>query len=71
MIRMYFMEKTLYFDRPTQVAFCDEEGTWKFGIAYCGEIICGCCGAVIPLNLFKEGQVEELRWQDISTAIAE
>ena len=60
----------LFFEAPTQVNFYDN-GKYHGGIAYQDKIICGCCGAVIPLNLFKEGEVEELRWQDISTAIAE
>ena len=44
------MEKIKYFDKPTQIAFCDEEGTWQFGIAYCGEIICSCCGSVFDIE---------------------
>ena len=48
------MEKIKYFDRPTQVMFCDEEGEWLAGIAYCGEIICGCCGGVVEIEEIYE-----------------
>ena len=44
------MEKIKYFDRPTQVVFCDEQGGWKGGIAYCNEIICGCCGSIFDIE---------------------
>lgn len=62
----------LFFESPTQVRFLnDDDNDWRGGIAYQNVIICGCCGAVIPLSLFNEGEVEELRWQDISVAITE
>ena len=48
------MEKIKYFDRPTQVMFCDEEGCWKGGIAYCDEIICGCCGSIYDIEEIYE-----------------
>ncbi len=61
----------LFFEVPTQVKFPDDNGESRGGIAYKSMIICGCCGAVIPLALFKEEEVEELGWQDISLAITE
>ena len=61
----------LFFEAPTHVRFYDKDNKCDGGIAYHDKVICGCCGAVSPLNLFKESEIEELRWQDISTAIAE
>lgn len=34
------------FDVPTQVAFWDNDGMYRAGIAYGEEIICACCGGV-------------------------
>ena len=34
------------FDVPTQVAFWDDDGMYRAGIAYGEEIICACCGGV-------------------------
>lgn len=41
------MEKKKYFDVPKQVMWYDYSGNhWASGIAYCGEIICSCCGGI-------------------------
>lgn len=49
------VDKITYFDVPTQVKFYDIDGDHYIGgIAYCGKIICGCCGGVIDLNEFYE-----------------
>ena len=54
------MEKVRYFDRPTQVVFHDGEG-WSFGIAYCGEIICGCCGGVFDIEEIYDDCPEDIK----------
>ena len=39
------------FERPTQVAFYNvEDRCYDAGIAYGDEIICMCCGGVIPID---------------------
>lgn len=43
-----------YFNCPTQVMFCQENGEWASGIAYCDEIICGCCGGVMLIEEIYE-----------------
>ena len=49
-----------YFDQPTQVMFTEDYGeTWEYGIAYCDEIICMCCGAVISIEELYEFAVED------------
>ena len=49
------MDEMKYFDKPTQVVFYDVDGdTWKSGIAYCGEIICACCGGAIEIDEIYE-----------------
>ena len=49
------MDEMKYFDKPTQVVFYDVDGdNWKSGIAYCGEIICACCGGVIEIDEIYE-----------------
>ena len=50
----------MYFKKPTQVKYYNyvgdfDENTpdkekYKEGIAYNGEVICACCGTVIPLS---------------------
>ena len=48
----------VYYDNPTQVKFYDPENDdYCAGIAYCGEIICLCCGAVLMIDDF----IEEIR----------
>ena len=44
------MTKYEHFERPTQVQFCDHEGVIRGGIAYGGEIICGCCGGIFTIE---------------------
>ena len=53
-----------YYERPTQVRWLDTENKcWIGGIAYRDEIICGCCGSILELDEFKEGEVVELdKW---------
>ena len=46
--------KYTYFDKPTQVAFRDSEGNRRGGIAYCDEIICGCCGGIFSIEEIYE-----------------
>ena len=61
-----------FFERPTQVEFYDEdEQQWMGGIAYKSEIICGCCGGIIPLRRVNPAKIQTLNWQDISVAIRE
>lgn len=77
------MSKYNYFTKPVQVRFLDdsEEG-WFGGIAYRGEIICGCCGGVFEIDdlnehfgdrewLFPYADAESLEsdWVDISESI--
>ena len=49
-----------YFERPMQVVFADPDngGEWLSGIAYRGEIICGCCGGVFEISDVVEMAVE-------------
>lgn len=67
-----------YFHKPTQVKFYESEDmSWHGGIAYCDEIICGCCGDVLSIKeiekLAKEDGLEtgiqELDWVPISEEI--
>ena len=45
------MSRQTYFEVPTQVRFFEpEDGDYIGGIAYCGEIICGCCGSAIDIE---------------------
>lgn len=60
------------YDRPTQVRWFDSKGNrWIGGIAYKGEVICGCCGGVFELDSFEEDEVEELGnyWVNIEEEI--
>ena len=71
------MEKIAYFDKPTQVYFCNEEGEWKGGIAYCGEVICGCCGSIFEIEELYENAPKNIEnpiltysyWVNISDEI--
>lgn len=56
-----FLERTTYFDEPTQVGFRDpyyelevgetfDDVPTIGGIAYCDEVICGCCGGILHLQ---------------------
>jgi hypothetical protein len=43
----------IYYDKPTQVKFYDPENDdYRAGIAFCGEIICLCCGAFFSIDEF-------------------
>lgn len=45
------MERKLYYEIPTQVKFiCDDTNNYLGGIAFEDYIICGCCGATIPIE---------------------
>ena len=51
------------FERPTQVAFYNvEDRCYDAGIAYGDEIICMCCGGVIPINELLEEVAEVDPW---------
>ena len=75
------MQKTLYYDMPTQVKFFDfdgEEPYWIGGIAYHDVIICGCCGGTIEIselydiaeeNELGEDPIKALNWIDINAEI--
>lgn len=75
------MQKTLYYDMPTQVKFFDfdgEEPYWIGGIAFHDIVICGCCGATIEIvdlydeaeeTGFNEDPIKVLDWIDINNEI--
>ena len=74
------MERQMYYDKPTQVMFYDfdaEDYSYDVGIAYCGEIICGCCGGVFSIEELWELADEEgltnpiirMDWADLSDEI--
>ena len=48
--------KDFYFETPVQVMFhdVDNPGSWRAGIAYKNEIICGCCGGVFEISEIVE-----------------
>ena len=60
-----------YYEVPTQVRwFNADDKNWIGGIAYRNEIICGCCGSILELNEFEEGEVVEFRdWVNIEEKI--
>lgn len=79
------VEPIAYFDEPTQVCYkdvyyepSDDEDYYDipvlFGIAYCGEIICGCCGGITDIaELFRNADEMDFDlsfnifpWLDIS-----
>ena len=53
-----------WYERPTQVGFCDVDMSEKDnirymgGIAYQDKIICGCCGALIDIEEIFDGVAE-------------
>lgn len=62
-----------YYNDPTMVCYLEPgvEGSIEeclvIGIAYCGEIICGCCGGIIELEDLAEYDASaigyhELKW---------
>lgn len=68
------MVKKDWYGTPTQVKFRQEKEImedngkdWFAGIAYGTEIICGCCGGIIPLDECEE--VIDLSWIDIAQEI--
>ena len=47
-----------YFEKPTQVKFFDKDNNiWVGGIAYHGEIICGCCGGTLEIDELAEHEM--------------
>ena len=74
-------DKTLYYDKPTQVKFLDfdgEEPYWIGGIAFHDVVICGCCGGVFKIyelyeraeeHKYEDSPIEALIWIDINEAI--
>jgi len=77
----------LYYDTPAQVKYLDidsgyeaEEAHYVGAIAYCGELICGCCGSIIDIkelyDLAREMGIDEQKvivpydsWVDIEREI--
>ena len=59
------------YEKPTQVRWFDDvDGIWVGGIAYRDEIICGCCGGILELSEFEDGEVFEYEdWIDIEEEI--
>ena len=52
-------ESIINFEHPTQVAFYNVENRYyDAGIAYGDEIICMCCGEIIPINKLLKKVVE-------------
>lgn len=51
------------FDVPTMVRFVDEEKNVCDGIAYNQEIICLCCGGVVPLE--EAEIIEQFDWMSL------
>ena len=73
------MTKYEHFERPTQVRFYDYDGnSWRGGIAYKDEIICGCCGGIFeiaeiyefaPADLEKDPITVYKWWIDLEETI--
>lgn len=66
------MERKTYYDAPTMVRMRDIDNDCEVGgIAYGNEVICGCCGATIPLDDEDSGFeiIEELSWVNFSDYI--
>ena len=74
------MERQMYYDKPTQVMFydfCEIDGYYNAGIAYCDNIICGCCGGVFSIEEIYEladsdglmNPIIRIDWVDISDEI--
>lgn len=56
------------FNIPTQVNFFHPDSNeWCYGIAYNSEIICACCGGVIPID--EATDITELTWINFVEAI--
>ena len=64
-----------WFESPTQVVWCDEEGNWESGIAFEDYIICACCGSLVFIdevleNAPVEDPIREFKtWVNISEEI--
>ena len=70
-----------YFEEPTQVEFYwndengETDGDYIGGIAYCDEVICGCCGGTISIKEIIEDApvgitpIIPLKWIDINEEI--
>lgn len=65
-----------FFDEPTQVIWCDSEGSWEAGIATGGYVICMCCGAMNPIEDIIEDAPEDIKdpirvlpWVNVSEEI--
>ena len=61
-----------FYDKPTQVQFkekpeVNDEPHWIGGIAYCDQVICGECGAIVECHDIDE--IINLSWVDISKGI--
>lgn len=57
----------MYFYEPKQVIWYDSYDIKQCGIAYKDEIICACCGGVIPIEEVyefaqREKPIEEMKW---------
>lgn len=70
------MEKKMYFEKPTQVVWIDEDNHSHAGIAYHDEIICGCCGGIQSIEEIYEfapegieNPITELEWISIREEI--
>lgn len=49
-----------YFDTPTQVKFYEPANkSWRGGIAYRDEVICGCCGGILGIEEIEEWAKED------------
>lgn len=57
----------LYYGTPCQVKFYDTfDGIWRGGIALHGYIICGCCGAQLPIqNVIDDATKAGMHWDDV------
>ena len=70
------MEKKMYFDKPTQVVWVDEDGQKQAGIAFHDVVICGCCGGTTEIwEIYEfapedvEYPITELEWTEIREEI--
>lgn len=69
--------KKMFYETPTQVAFFDvDNNQYIGGIAYKDEIICGCCGGIVPIEEVYEYAPDDIvpirdysEWVDINEAI--
>lgn len=60
---------TYDFGCPKQVLFKQEEETWCAGIAWGEQVICACCGGIIPFDEIEEMEVFENYWVNFSEEI--